>query len=114
MPATPVLPQVGHRRLSFHSSVIVVDRLKAFRWFVGSVPDKKEPTEAASLLRLVAVKRSLGGFHSFDQIIGILKRLGVRDLRDHRAQVAYISVYLGAFVTHWGTRIFASKLTPAS
>jgi len=27
----------------------VAERLKAFRWFVGSVPDKKEPTEAASI-----------------------------------------------------------------
>ena len=64
---------------------------------------KRPPTESALLLRFVAVKRRLGGSHLFDQIIGILKRLGIRDMGDHRAQVAYISVYLGAFVTHGGT-----------
>jgi hypothetical protein len=37
-----MLPQVGHPRLSFHSSVIAMaERLKAFGWYAGSVPDLK-------------------------------------------------------------------------
>src|SRR5882757_976590 len=36
--ALPVLPQVGHRRFSYHWSRMA-ERLGGFRWFVGPVPD---------------------------------------------------------------------------
>lgn len=75
------LPHLGQHSFSFHSSVIAMahfsviavgERLRGFRWFVGSVPDRNfvEMTEKETqddLLFLFGMKYGLSGQQLVDE-----------------------------------------------